>query len=192
MKYDFSEWNKKAGNLIVINKNNEVSKDFSPDLEQYGEKQVGKQMYDDLCRMINDARKDKIKLWVCSGYRSIKRQTKLFNDQVEKEKKRKSKNPELDASKVVAKPRQSEHNIALAVDINCVDPQFKNQKEYKWLKKHAQDYGFIERYKEGWESKTGCISEPWHWRYVGIKNAQEIKKSGKCLEEFVIDKIKNH
>ena len=149
-------------------------------------------MYNDLCNMINDAKKDKIKLWVCSGYRSIKYQEKLFKKQVEKEKSRNSKNPELDASNVVAKPRQSEHNIALAIDINCVDPQFKYQKEYKWLKKHAQDYGFIERYQEGWEEKTGCIPEPWHWRYVGIKNAQEIKASGKCFEEFVIDKIKKH
>jgi len=133
--------------------------------------------------------KKPIKLWVCSGYRSIERQTKLFNNQVEREKKRKSKNPEQDASRVVAKPRQSEHNIGLAVDINCVDTQFKNQKEYEWLKQHAQDYGFIERYQEGWEEKTGCIPEPWHWRYVGVENAKEIKKSGKCLEEFVIDKI---
>lgn len=191
LKYDFSKWNKTAGNLIVINKNNEVSKDFKPNLEKCGEKQVGKQMYDDLCRMIEDAKKVKIKLWVCSGYRSIEHQEKLFKAQVEREKLKKSKNPEQDASKVVAKPRQSEHNIALAIDINCVDSQFKDTKAYKWLKEHAQDYGFIERYQEDWEEKTGCIPEPWHWRYVGVKNAQKIKKSGKCLEEYVIDIIKN-
>ena len=42
--------------------------------------------------------KKPIKLWVCSGYRSIECQTKLFNDRVEIDKKLKSKNPEQDAS----------------------------------------------------------------------------------------------
>ena len=70
---------------------------------------MGKQMYEDLCRMINAAQnnieiingkvvKKPIKLRVCSGYRSIECQTKLFNDRVEIDKKLKSKNPEQDAS----------------------------------------------------------------------------------------------
>ena len=59
-------------------------------------------MRKDLCKMIYDAQsnteivngkvvKKPIKLWVCSGYRSIERQTKLFNNQVKKEKKAKIK-----------------------------------------------------------------------------------------------------
>jgi len=118
LKYNFSEWNKKGwnkeiGNLVVINRNNEVPQDLELNLELIGKKkdrkQVGKQMHKNLCKMISAAQnnteiingkvvKKPIKSWVCSGYRSIERQTKLFNDQVEREKKRKSKNPEQDAS----------------------------------------------------------------------------------------------
>ena len=51
--------------------------------------------------------------------------------------------------------------------------------------KHAAEYGFILRYPKDKEDVTGIIWEPWHFRYVGVENAQKIKDSGLCLEEYL-------
>jgi len=46
-------------------------------------------------------------------------------------------------------------------------------------------YGFILRYPNEKSQLTGIIYEPWHYRYVGVKAAQEIYESGVCLEEYL-------
>lgn len=75
------------------------------------------------------------------------------------------------------------------MDICCLDYDFDERKEYKWLEKNAADYGFILRYTEENKSKTGVVAEPWHWRFVGVEDAKAIKKSGLCLEDYVKTKI---
>ena len=205
LAYNFSDWNKGLVDtknesditMVVVNKNNgvpdEIAKNIEKNLKRCGKKDVGKVIYDDLCKMFDDAKKDGINLWVCSGYRSQKYQEGLFNRQLNIMQKRGFKGEEAIkmAEKSVAKPGHSEHNIGLAVDINCADSQlkFEDSAEYKWLNKNAHKYGFIERYPKGKEYLTGCIFEPWHWRYVGKEDAKEIKNSGKTLEEYVICKL---
>lgn len=197
LNYDFSKWNEKNKKLVVINKNNSVSnilvEEIEKNLKYCGKKQVYALIYSDLCKMFKEAKKDGIDLWVCSGYRSPKYQQGLFNKQVKKMKNKgfNECEAEKEAEKVVAKPWHSEHNTGLAVDINCADSSFSTSKQYKWLKNNAHRFGFIERYLYGKESITGCIYEPWHWRYVGKENAEEIKNSGLALEEFIIYKMLN-
>ena len=43
--------------------------------------------------------------------------------------------------------------------------------------------------KKKWESTTGVIYEPWHFRYVGKKYAPLVKDSGLCLEKYVAEKL---
>ena len=80
---------------------------------------------------------------------------------------------------------QSEHQTGLAFDINSTRWDFKDTIEGKWLAENCYDYGFIIRYPENKEDKTGYVYEPWHVRYVGNKVATDIKNSGLCLEEYV-------
>jgi len=87
-------------------------------------------------------------------------------------------------------PGCSEHETGLAIDITRkgvwrTDPGFDTSKEFAWLQKNAQDYGFILRYPKGKEAVTGVAYEPWHWRYVGVEDAIKIKNSGQCLEEYL-------
>lgn len=56
---------------------------------------------------------------------------------------------------------------------------------YNWLLENSYKYGFIQRYPSGKTSITGVANEPWHYRYVGKKAAEEIHQSGMCLEEYV-------
>jgi D-alanyl-D-alanine carboxypeptidase len=84
-------------------------------------------------------------------------------------------------------PGSSEHNAGLAMDICSLAQSFENYDEFKWLDEHAAEYGFILRYPKDEESKaiTGVIYEPWHYRFVGVETAKEIKARGITLEEYL-------
>lgn len=191
--YDFSKWNQScAKTMIVVNKDNFVPDGFSVRTKNCRGKEVAVECFDDLDSMINDAKKDGIKLWISSGYRDINLQTRLFNRQVEREKSKaviSQEEAEKRAAKVVARPRTSEHNTGLAIDFNGVEDSFYQTKEYKWLIDNAHKYGFIERYQKKWKDKTGVIYEPWHFRYVGKEYAEKIKDSGLCLESYVANNL---
>jgi D-alanyl-D-alanine carboxypeptidase len=54
-----------------------------------------------------------------------------------------------------------------------------------WLAENAHEFGFVLRYPKGYKPITGFQYEPWHFRYVGVELANEMKTKGiKTLEEF--------
>ncbi len=193
--YDFSEWNKScAAEMIVINKDNPVPDGMKFTTKLCRGKEVAALASEDLEKMVLAAQKEKVTLWISSGYRDTNLQTKLFNRQVEAEKSRakeviSTEEAEERASRVVARPGRSEHNTGFAVDFNGVTDNFYTTSEYKWLMDNAHKYGFIERYQKKWSDYTGVTFEPWHFRYVGAENAAKIKESGLCLEEYVIKNL---
>ena len=191
--YDFSGWNSSCDfEMMIINKDNPISENLKIKTKNCRGKEVAVQCCGDLDKMIEDAKKEGINLWISSGYRDISRQKVLFNRQVEKQKNKEvisQKEAEKRAATVVARPYTSEHNTGLAVDFNGVEDNFYKTKDYKWLTNNAHKYGFIERYQKKWESTTGVIYEPWHFRYVGKKYAPLVKDSGLCLEKYVAEKL---
>lgn len=87
-----------------------------------------------------------------------------------------------------ARPGYSEHQTGLAFDVaagGCVLNCFGTTPQYTWLQTHAADYGFIQRYYKGSEAITGYDAEEWHYRYVGVTIAQDMRKKGiKTLEQY--------
>ena len=129
---------------------------------------------------------------VCSGYRTVTRQTELFQEKIDELMVDGLTYDEAytAAATVVAIPGTSEHNLGLAVDICATDYQLLDDAqaetpEQQWLMEHCAEYGFILRYPQGKEEITGIIWEPWHYRYVGVEAATEIMQSGLCLEEYL-------
>jgi D-alanyl-D-alanine carboxypeptidase len=83
--------------------------------------------------------------------------------------------------KYVAVPGTSEHQTGLAVDLRSPGGRgtsFDNSREWRWLRAHAQNYGFVLRYPDGLTKVTGIGFEPWHWRYVGVEQAKPIRALG--------------
>ena len=78
----------------------------------------------------------------------------------------------------VSKPGCSEHQTGLAVDIEGWDGLM-------WLEEHCWEYGFILRFPEDKAHITGVMYEPWHFRYVGVEIAMDMKDTGLCLEEYL-------
>jgi len=144
--------------------------------------------------MLSDARAQGLSPIVCSAYRTIEYQQKLFGKQIDKQMSRgfDRRRAEVEARKVVTVPGTSEHNLGLAADIvsesyQILDDKQADTPEMQWLMAHCDEYGFILRYPDGKTPQTGVIYEPWHFRYVGKKAAREIKERGLCLEEYLGD-----
>jgi len=84
-------------------------------------------------------------------------------------------------TKYVAVPGTSEHQTGLAVDLRSPSGRgtsFNRTREWRWLRAHAQNYGFVLRYPKGLTKVTGIGFEPWHWRYVGVERARAIRALG--------------
>ena len=137
--------------------------------------------------MYDAAKKDGCILTPYAGYCSVSRQNDNYNRKVNY-----YKNQGLSDDDASAKARTfilpggySEQNLGLSMDIVSASSDFASTKEFSWLVKNAQDYGFILRYPENKTDKTGMNYQPWHWRYVGKEAAKAMNKSGLCLEEYL-------
>ena len=129
---------------------------------------------------------------ITSGYRDYAYQQVLFNTYLGNEM---AKHPdwteEMCRAEVLtysALPGESEHQTGLAIDFNVASSTFDNSPGFKWMKAHAEDYGFILRYPKDKTAITGIMYESWHWRFVGINAAKEINAAGLTLEEYLEQK----
>jgi len=120
-----------------------------------------------------------------SGFRTYEEQKKIFEESM-------IDNGESYTLKYVAYPNCSEHQTGLAIDlaenrekIDFIAPDFPYEGICNEFRKNAHKFGFIERYPRGKESITGIAHEPWHFRYVGVSHAKEIREKGIVLEEYV-------
>lgn len=133
------------------------------------------------------ALEDGIYLTPVSGYRSVERQERNFKNKIQKyidEGYSKVEATQM-AATIILPPGTSEHNAGLAMDICSLYQSFENTDEFRWLDENAADYGFILRYPEDKQDITKIIYEPWHWRYVGVEAAKEMKANGQCFEEYL-------
>jgi D-alanyl-D-alanine carboxypeptidase len=92
---------------------------------------------------------------------------------------------------LAARPGYSEHQTGLAADVSAsgqgcaIQVCFAKTKAGKWLAANAWQYGFILRYPDGQTKITGYQFEPWHFRYVGVQLATEMKSQNiATLEKF--------
>ncbi len=175
-------------NLILINKDNYIPEDYEVTLLKLSNgKKVDERIYPDLQRMFDDARATGLELFVAQGYRTADEQQRLLDNKqeaYENEGKSPAEAKEL-AEQWVAVPGTSEHQLGIAVDINADTEKCSAEDVYEWLSVNAHKYGFINRYPADKTDITGIIYEPWHYRYVGNKAAQEMYEKGLCLEEYI-------
>lgn len=174
---------------ILVNKTHSLPDDYEPADLIEPEVSTTKKLYvreiihEDLLEMFKAAEEDGKQLTISSGYRSYSYQKTLFNNYA-------ARDGIEAASRYSARPGQSEHQTGLALDIasksgKCkLSTCFKDTEEGKWLNENAWKYGFVLRYPEGKEEITGYMFEPWHFRYVGKKEAQKIYESGLTIEEY--------
>ena len=190
--------------LMLVNRENKLDKHFAPtDLVKienvipssvlkvkYKGMQADRTATEALGRMLEDAIEDGVSNWqISSAYRTHAEQQALVDQSVNSYKKNNpswSKARCLSATyQTVAPTGTSEHQTGLAFDITVPGVSFTGTPQQKWLHEHCYEYGFIVRFTEDKQSKTGFLAESWHFRYVGVEAAQVMTYNNWCLEEYI-------
>ncbi|MGI5935630.1 MAG: M15 family metallopeptidase [Oscillospiraceae bacterium] len=177
----------------LVNKDSLLEKDYeSPLTELEGGQYFDSRAVDALKEFIAAARNEGLTVILRSSYRSYATQEYLFNRKLAE--KQQSGLPYEEAyaaaSRIVAVPGTSEHQLGLACDIVDGHYEYLNEslaetKLLTWMRENCAKYGFIVRYPEDKQEVTGIMYEPWHFRYVGNEAAEYIMEHGLCLEEFI-------
>ncbi|MFC2161995.1 D-alanyl-D-alanine carboxypeptidase family protein, partial [Acidobacteriota bacterium] len=116
--------------------------------------------------MLQEAESKGIHLRVFSSFRSSEKQRTLYLNAIEKQGLQ---------QEWVAKPGHSEHQLGTTVDLSNPNPSsvghqsFGKSKEGIWLQENAEKFGFNQSYTQDNSRFTGYQSEPWHYRYLGIR-----------------------
>ena len=134
--------------------------------------------------MIADAKKQKLDIAITSSYRSAEMQKFLYSIWI---------NKSGNAAKAgIAEAGHSEHQLGTTIDVSGksigyagVSPSFANSKEGKWMAQNSYKYGFIMSYPNKKQKETGYIYEPWHFRYIGVDNANDIFTEKITIQNFL-------
>ncbi len=185
--------------LTLVNGEHPMPSDWQQEIVELNNGQgIDSRAYPDLQEMMDDARAEGLAPYICSSWRSSETQKRLFREETAKYVKQgySESEAEIQAARWVAVPGTSEHELGLALDIVSVDNQRLEEEQedtpmQRWLMAHCYEYGFILRYPKDKEDITGISYEPWHYRYVGRENAEAIRDSGMCLEEYVLSKAES-
>lgn len=122
--------------------------------------------------MIKAAQRDGVILMPISGFRSERYQQELYDRQLGKLGSVES------ATTINAPPGYSEHHTGYAIDFgDGTKPEtntrlsFEQTPAFAWLKSHAAKYSFEMSFAK--DNPDRVSYEPWHWRFVGTRNALE-------------------
>ena len=167
--------------VVLVNEKNPVPGYYTMTLKTVVDwNQVSTVCYDALTRMLADMAAAGIEVTFNSAYRTVAQQKEILETRTEEYVADGMDYPRAyaKARETVALPGTSEHHLGLAVDL-------LGEEAIAWLHEHCWEYGFIVRYRAEKAHITGIIDEPWHFRYVGVEIAMELKESGLCLEEYL-------
>ncbi len=182
---------------VIVNKQRALPEGYEPkdlvepnvafSFDEPNEKRfMRKEAAEALEKLFARADSDGVELRAVSGYRSYARQKVIYDTKVRT-------SGEEEAARLVSIPGNSEHQTGLSIDVsspsvgNGLEENFGDSSEGKWLAEHAPEYGFVIRYPEGDEAKTGYAYEPWHIRYVGTDIAPDLAASELTIEEYFDD-----
>ena len=173
--------------LMIVNKHYKIEDNYKPDnlvtvdAEHGYPNKIRSDVYEEFKKMYEEAKKDNVKIFIASPYRSYSDQNVLYTYYVNTDGKK-------NADTYSARPGFSEHHTGLAMDLipeyGLDLDTFENSDGFKWMQENAYKFGFILRYPKDKEYITGYIYEPWHYRYVGTSAATTIKNEGLTFEEY--------
>lgn len=180
-------------NLVLVNGSHPMEEGYVPELTEIQPgHSVDTRIANAARKMLADAEKEGLQVQICSAYRSVERQERVFGDSMKDRVKEGMSYWEAyeETSLQVALPGTSEHALGLALDLissqySELDEKQEQTAEAKWLAENCYKYGFVLRYPPQKTSITGIIYEPWHYRYVGKEHAARITELGVTLEEYL-------
>ncbi len=173
--------------LVLINKKIRLPQNYVPSdlvvVEGFGSARLRSEAAGKLLEMFAAAKSENINLTIVSPYRSYQDQVSVFNSWVASAGLK-------SAETFSAHPGFSQHQLGTAVDVGAVgkstfSDSFGKTLEGVWLATNGYKYGYVMSYPAGKEAITGYSYEPWHFRYIGVGNAQSMVNAGLILEEYL-------
>lgn len=164
--------------IIVVSKKHRITAAYGPQ-HPTGPYHLEASAAAALAKMTAAAKADGIRIRVRSGYRNWATQNASYQKAL--------RNYPQNIS-FYAPAGASEHQTGLAVDlwdgVTWSLPMARTATG-KWLFAHAHKYGFVLRYPDGKSKITGYHYEPWHYRYIGKKDAMAFTGNTETLEEYL-------
>lgn len=163
--------------ILIANKTYSLPQSYGPGLTTETQAAINS--------MAAAAATDGINVYCQSGFRSFETQQRLYNNYS-------NRDGAAAADIYSARPGHSEHQSGLACDLcsknnsACINSDFDNSEEAKWLSNNAYKFGLILRYPKGKTNETGYKFESWHYRYVGVDLATKLYNNGNwiTLEDY--------
>ena len=183
-KTDLPQVSTKDWNLVLINRDNKLA-ELNPQLVDVEEIKVDSRIAEQTKQFLAAARAVAPEESLISGYRSVEEQTEIYNERVAQLEATGLPHEEAErqAQAQVQVPGASEHQTGLAIDMSA--PNGQSEEVAQQIIALAPQYGFVLRYPEGKNAITGVDYENWHFRYVGVENAQYMAKHQLVLEEYI-------
>lgn len=183
-KTDLPQVSSKDWNLVLINRDNKLA-ELNPQLVDVEEIKVDSRIAEQTKQFLAAARAIAPEESLISGYRSVEEQTEIYNERVAQLEATGLPHEEAErqAQTQVQVPGASEHQTGLAIDMSA--PNGQSEEVAQQIIALAPQYGFVLRYPEGKNAITGVDYENWHFRYVGVENAQYMAKHQLVLEEYI-------
>ena len=170
----------KGKEVLMCNPWHAIPDDYVLDLVDFEGFKIARNTKDALQQMFSAGRAAGAAVEVNNSYRSIETQQYKWDKKVAERMAQGMTKEEAEriTGQSLAIPGHSEHHTGMALDINS------GGGAYEWMAENCWDYGFILRYPDDHLDITGIIYEPWHFRYVGVELAQELKDYC-CMEEYM-------
>jgi len=130
-------------------------------------------------KMLDQAKTDKVDLYVDSAYRSFASQQALKGQYS-------VTYGAGTANSFSADQGYSEHQLGTTVDLITTGTGgqlngFDTKPAYAWMQENAYRYGFVLSYPK---NNGFFIFEPWHWRFVGVKLSTDLHSQKKYFYEM--------
>lgn len=179
--------------LVLINKTIRLPASYTPNdlvlIDGFMEtKKAGMMLRSEAAKALEElnyaAKADGASIVILSAYRSYWSQQATFSSWV-------GSAGLASAETFSARPGHSQHQLGTTLDYTSesvnlgLSKDLTKTAEGKWMAQNAHKYGFVISYPKGAEAITGYIYEPWHYRYIGIENAQNLINSGLILEVYL-------
>ncbi|MDD4706476.1 MAG: M15 family metallopeptidase [Bacilli bacterium] len=173
--------------LMLVNKYYYLGEDYEPEditaispTYAYEGNKINEEVLAAFKNLAEEAKISGYTILINSSYRD-------YNSQKEVWESRKALYGTRQADAFAARAGFSEHQTGYAIDVADfydINDKFGETESFLWMKNNCYNYGFILRYPEDKEEITGYSYEPWHYRYVGIEVAKEIKNLNITFDEY--------
>lgn len=137
---------------------------------------IRKQVLKAFLAMQEEAKKDGINFKIISGTRNFAHQKRIWNYKYNTKFKH-IKDPKARMQKILeysSMPTTSRHHWGTDIDLNSLNNNYfktgKGKKEYDWLVKNANKFGFYQVYTSKENGRTGYNEEKWHWSYAPLSS----------------------